>query len=161
MVRDGEIQDLSSTTQRNLVPLSRNSTAADTGTATVETDLMTYTLPADYMGKTGVLHIKASGVISGGVGNKTLTFYFGATAHVLHASANDTGDWSSDIYIHQAGNRASQRLDINHLYGTTVAINDGITDGVNTTGTVIIKFTGLTADGADLVEQRTMLIVGQ
>lgn len=159
LTRDGEIQDDSTSTQRNWYKLFSSSTNNATS-GTGETDLTSYTLPADWMGKTGALHIKASGVISGGNDNKTLTFYFGSTPHVLHPAANDTGDWSADIYIHQAGTRASQRLDIVNIYGTSVLVNDGVSDGESTTGAVTIKFTGQTVNASDSVSQRMMVIEG-
>ena len=160
LIRDGEVQDLGANTRRSDSQLLSSADNNDTGALTTEQTLTSYTLPANWMGKTGTLHIKASGVISGAAGNKTLKFYFGATSHTLHAAANDTGDWSVDIYIKQAGNRASQRLDITTIYGSAVLQTEGVSDVVSTTAPVVIKFTGQTADGGDLISQRMMIITG-
>ena len=159
IIRDGEIEDLSTSTQRNITKLYSSATQVSSS-GTGEDDLMTYTLPADWMGKTGVLHIKASGTITGSNGNKTIKFYFGATAYTLHTAANNTGDWSADIYIYQHTDRATQALDILVYHGSAVLLNDHATGAVTTTSTVAIKLTGECADAGDTITQNTMLIEG-
>lgn len=157
--RDGEVLDdtTSGTTKKLSQALFNDITTAQTSTSTSEVDLMSYTLPANFMGKDGILHIRASGRTTGTTNTRTINFYWGSTAHTIYTGAA-AGIWSADIYIHQLNNRASQRLDITSLYGATSYIADGSTDAEDTTASVTIKFTGQTVDASDEVEQRTMFI---
>ena len=159
ITRDGEISDASSSTAHSTTNLYKSSATKVTA-GTIETDLDSYTLKPRWMGTGGVIHVKASGVITGGTAAKTLTFYFGTKAEVIHASANDSGDWTADIYIVQEGARNAQRLDILAMYGTVILVNNGSSIGIDTKLATVIKFTAQVANVADSVSQRTMLIEG-
>jgi hypothetical protein len=156
--RDGEIANSSPSTKILYNAAYRQVATVDTGASITEVDLMSYTLPANALGANGSIRIKASGRIFGGAGNKTLTFYWGATAHILHPSANNEGFWTADIIIAGQGSRAAQRLDISALYNGDVLIVLGVTDSESSSVDNVIKFTGQTDDAGDTVQQRIMVI---
>ena len=160
LVRDGEIQDSTITTRRKTTQLNRTTTQIGTGAVTTEVDLMSYTLPADYLGKTGVLYIEAMGNITNTAGSvKTIKFKFGSFSKTLQA-ANVSGPWSAKIAIYQHTNRASQKADIVYIQGNTVILNSF--DNPNQTGTspIIAKFTGQTGNASDEALQESMSVIG-
>lgn len=160
IVRDGEILNLSIDTQRSISMLYKSIAALDSS-GTSETDLMSYTLPSDWMGKDGVVHVRASGQLVGSVGTKTLAFKFGSISRTLHiASAATVGPWVADIYIYQNGTRSAQKIDIIYYQNNAVVLTDFSTSSESTTSTLDIKFTGKTSSGDDSLVQELIIIEG-
>lgn len=157
---NGEIYDQTGTVEVASSILYRDATAIDTGSAITEVDLMSCVIPAHFMNKYGLLHIKASGVISGTAGHKTVTFYWGATPHTIHTAANDSGNWSVDIIVAEQDSRTLQRLEIIGIYGSSLLVNTQATDSEDAQKDIKIKFTGQTTDRADTVSQQTMVVIG-
>lgn len=161
VIRDGEIQDGGVTTSRDVAAFASDGVSVGTAAATSETDLMSYTVPADFMGKTGVIHLRASGTITGTNDIKTLKVHFGGSSITLAAHASGvTGDWSLDVYIKEHTNRATQRLDVVYSQDNAVVLVDSASFSVTTTSAVTLKVTGQTANASDEVTQDMMVVEG-
>ena len=156
--RDGEVNDAGTGTQRSMSKLFASTTEVATS-STSETDLITYTLPADWMGKTGVIHLRAMGEITGANGTKTITFYFGTQSRQIY-SANVTGDWVADIWVWQDGTRSSQKILIDAGQGGSTVTTNSTTGSASTTGAVVIKITGQCNNASDSVTQEAVFIEG-
>ena len=124
IIRDGEIQDLGTKTERDMYKLFSSTTEVATS-GTSETDLITYTLQEDWMGKTGVIHLRAMGEITGSAGNKTITFYFGTQSRNIISTSNVTGDWCADVWVWQDGTRAEQKILVHSAQGNATGIVTG------------------------------------
>lgn len=98
------------------------------------------------------------GSIIGSNGDKTLTFYWGSTAHVLHPATNDNGYWNAEIEVLAQDSRTAQRLGIKCEYDTSILTNLETTDGEDSTSAIDIRFTGLLANGSDDIDQRQLII---
>jgi len=121
---------------------------AVTGT-TAETDLNTYTLPANTLGTTGGLRIKVTSVVNDATDNKTVKVFLGAT--VLYTdTATAAADRHIEVQLLNTGTTNSQRsigiLTRGSSSGTTYA-----TAAIDTTAAVIIKTTGTLVNSADTI----------
>jgi hypothetical protein len=162
--RDGEINDAGTGTQRSMSKLFASTTEVSSS-STTQTDLIPYTLPADWMGKTGVLHYKALGTITGTAGTKVIEFHFGTQGRTLLSDSFITttplsGDWIADIWIFQDGTRASQKLIIEFVLDGAIIRSIATTGSANTTGAVDIKITGECGNAADSITQEALFIQG-
>ena len=162
--RDGEINDAGTGTQRSMSKLFASTTEVSSS-STTQTDLISYTLPADWMGKTGVLHYKALGTITGTAGAKTIEFHFGTQVRTLLSDSIITttplsGDWIADIWVFQDGTRASQKLIIEFVLDGAIIRAISTTGSADTTGAVDIKITGQCGNAADSITQETLFIQG-
>jgi hypothetical protein len=82
--------------------LSVNTTEASTGADTNETDLWTYSLPANTLNANGKsVRIRAWGSCAATANNKTIRLYFGATVLriVANAAAINNGTWHVDAVV--------------------------------------------------------------
>jgi hypothetical protein len=162
--RDGEINDVGTGTQRSMSKLFASTTEV-ASSSTTQTDLISYTLPADWMGKTGVLHYKALGTITGTNGTKVIEFNFGTQGRTLLSDSFITttplsGDWIADIWIFQDGTRASQKLIIEFVLNGSIIRAISTTGSADTTGAVDIKITGECGNAADSITQEALFIQG-
>lgn len=127
--------------------LNSDTTPNGTSTSTAETDLTTYAMPGGTLANDGdSVRVTASGTLAATTRNRTVRFYFGATALEAFASAN-----ASNIYwqVHATITRidgTNQRTCISMSMGQSgaaAAIRQTTTDTTETlSGSVTIKTTG-------------------
>jgi hypothetical protein len=134
---------------------SRKLTGASTS-GTGEDNLDSMTIPAATIGVSGGLRITAAGTKAGANGNKTLKFYFGATAVTFHAAANNTNDWRFEAVIFNTATNKQVISWIGHDGATPLQGYD--TAAIDTTAAVTVKITGECADGGDKITSQMFYI---
>lgn len=142
-----------SSSYTNRLDVSTSQTA--TGANTTETNLSTYTLPADTVDTNGHgLIIKASGTTGANANTKTLTFYIGSTTVTNGTTtAPNNLNWEMEAVLFRTGSTAQK--------GYVKWTFDGVADDVDTisdstedfTSTIEYKITGTngTASANDIV----------
>jgi hypothetical protein len=121
-------------------------------------DQLRYTIiPAAMMETTSGFHIFAAGTKSGAGGNKTLKFYFGATAITFHAAANNENPWRFEAYIYNTNNASAQGISWIGYDGNTI-LQGYDTATVDTSAPVTMKITGECTNGADTITQTLWLV---
>lgn len=136
-----------------------NSNSAVTGT-TVETDLSSFSVPANTIGATGTLWVFAIGTIAGTVGTKTLRLKFG-TATLGAAVTRGATFIDTWVFAVQISNTASgaQRIKIFRPTADTAAISiEYTTSAIDTTLAQTLKVTGQLGDAGDTITQTSFEI---
>lgn len=143
--------------QSRKIIASSASTISTSGTG--EDTLHTTTIAAGIMGATSILHIIAAGQKTNGSSNqKTIKFYFGATAITVVNANTDAGDWRLEVFIinTSAGAQVWQSFCLN---ATTITYMNTGSSSIDTTSPVTVKVTGEVGNtGADVISQMTWLI---
>jgi hypothetical protein len=123
-------------------------TAVGTTTSTSETDLQTYTLPANTVSSDGQrLRIKAGGTMAATTRSRTPRIYFGAASTGIGTSLSTDTYWLFEYDILRAGS-ASQIIDIKGLIGANngapaQTYERNVATSVDLTSSQVIKATGL------------------
>lgn len=127
-------------------------TTAGTG----EDDLNTFVIPAATIGIAGGIRVTAAGTKTGANDNKTIKFYFGATAITFHAAANNTNDWKFEATIFNTATN-SQQISWTGWDGAT-PLQGYDTASIDTTADVTIKVTGECANAGDAILQKIFYV---
>jgi hypothetical protein len=129
---------------------AQGAAAANTGTA--ETDLHTFTLPANSLNVDGkALRLTAAGITAANANVKTIRAYLGATSVVVLTGALNGIGWRADVYILRAGG-GGQRF---WVVGTPTSgvINMAQVFGVENLATSLaVKITGQGGASSDITE---------
>jgi hypothetical protein len=133
--------------------LSVNTTEASTGADTNETDLWTYSLPANTLNVNGKgVRVTAWGVNAANVNNKTWKVYFGSTAvYALGPSALNGSSFRVVMEVARTGAAAQIAAAFGGAGGTLTTATAA--PAGDTTGAITIKVTGQngTASASDIV----------
>lgn len=122
--------------------LSVNTTQAGTGADTNETDLWTYTLPANTLTRNGdAVRITAWGSLGADANTKTGRLYFGSTVISTLSTTNNAGIWRFDAVIVRTSATA-QLSDALVSAGTALGTATVTTPSEALSGAVVIKVTG-------------------
>lgn len=121
-------------------------------------DLMSYTLTDDNLGKYEGIRITAFGTKAGANDTKELKFYFGATAVIFHAAANNTNDWRFVAEIANYRDSATQYLSWVGYDGATVLQGFDQPGEDTTGGDIVIKLTGECANIGDAIHQKALIV---
>jgi hypothetical protein len=138
-----------------------STTSAQTGANTTETDLQTYSLPANTLStNTYGVRITAWGTTAANGNDKTLKIYFGATAVVnTGAGSNNAHTWRSVAEVFRTGASAQEAIGValskagGAWNGSMLGQTTSSQPAADTTAAITIKVTGLngTASAGDLV----------
>lgn len=132
-----------------------NSSVSSSGTG--EDDLMSTSLPAGLLKRTGSVRITVAGTKTTGGGNKTVKLHFGTVAMTLNAAANDTNNWFGQVVVTNVASASVQRMMGMGLNGAT-PVTLYTTGTENTANAVTIKCTGECANAGDTITQTMMMI---
>ena len=139
--------------------LTTNVTAAGTGAATAETDLQTYSLPANTLGTAGGVRITAAGTTSGALGARTVRFYFGSATLGTITVTNTGADWAFHAVVVSDAATNAQVILVEDVEGSAFEETDIVrTAALDTTTAVTIKTTGQTADAGDEITSEILLV---
>jgi len=124
---------------------------------TGEDNLFTITIPRYYYKNYRGIRFTTAGTKSGAGGNKTIKFYWGGTAYIVHAAANNANDWR--IYVEILYHGATFREMGGAGWDGSTPLQ-GYEDGVinMSAADTILKFTGECADAGDAIQQNQVLI---
>lgn len=124
--------------------LHANTTQAGTIADTNETDLWSYSMPANTLNANGkAVRVTAWGVFGATANNKTLRLYFGGTAIVSQgAGAFNALGWVMTGVIVRTGAAAQITGAIAEVSTQAVMANGNIAPAADTTAAIIIKVTG-------------------
>jgi hypothetical protein len=123
--------------------LAANVTPVSNGT-TVETDLMTYDLPADTLSANGMaIDVLAFGTSANNANVKTVKVYFGATVVLSFTVADTATPWRVRMHVMRTG----------------AATQVATADATGTTGTGVLG--GGAAPAEDLTTDTTIKVTGQ
>jgi hypothetical protein len=126
--------------------LSVNTTQAGTGADTNETDLWTYSLPANTLNVDGkTLRVTVSGDNAANANAKTVKFYFGSTAvFISNAATTNPASWSATYVITRTGASAQLLVRVLSIYGAGAVVANPVTStpAEATTGAITLKVTG-------------------
>lgn len=135
--------------------IAASTTSAATVADTAETDLWSYTLPANTLNANGqALRIRVFGLTAANGNTKTVKLYFGALAYTVNAatSAPNGVQWFSEAVIIRTGASAQ----IRNKWGVVGAVPENTTVSTSlasdTTAAITIKITGQngTASAGDI-----------
>lgn len=135
--------------------LARSSSTVSTS-GTGEDNLKSATVTANSMGLSNGIKVTAWGGNVGANGNKTVKFYFGATAFTVIPADNNQDSWRVEITLYNTSATA-QRGWATAWRGTTEVYSSYITAAIDTTADVTVKLTGECANASDTVSQYSML----
>lgn len=117
-----------------------------------EDQLHAFILSGSQMPADGGIVIETFGTKTGGAGNKTIKFYFGATAVTVHPAANDEEDWHLRVKV------VNFNAGIQRLWWTLTeasSVQAGYEElAIDTTASVTVKTTGECADAADNISAK-------
>lgn len=122
-----------------------NTTLAGTAADTNETDLWSYTLPANTLSANGkALRITASGSCAANGNTKTVRFYFGASSiTVNNATAAPNGvDWFAEVLVIRTGAGAQRATGTRFVSTVTQSAFSTLAPTENETANIVIKVTG-------------------
>lgn len=135
--------------------LTTNTTQAGTIADTNETDLWTYTLPANSLNANGKsVRIRVVGSTAANGNTKTVRLYFGGTVIrtiVNGASNNET--WGADALVVRTGAATEFATTHSIVAGTPTIVITAAGPSADTTAAIVIKVTGQngTASANDIV----------
>ena len=117
--------------------------ASNAGVA--ETDLITYTLPANTLAVNGQrIHIRVIGTSAATANNKTFTLYFGGVAiATVGPTALNNEPWSYDAVVARTGASAQIAFSFFQRNGTPLSFS--ATPAANLATDLIVKVTGTSA----------------
>lgn len=136
---------------------SSNVTSVGTGAATVETDLMTHTLPT--LANGDKVDVFAEGLVTGAANTKTIRIKVGGTTiGTITCAAGTTGDYFFHLQLVKDG--ATLRYTVTQSPDTlgTAGLIFGANAGIDLSG-AIIKTTGTTPNAADEITTEAMTIM--
>lgn len=127
--------------------LTASTTQVGTGADTNETDLWTYSLPANTLSANGKgVRVTVFGSCASNTNAKTIKTYFGSTVVVSNATSNaSTVIWQAEAVILRTGASAQLSEGWTLAGGTNSLNNNGLaltTPAETTTGAIVIKVTG-------------------
>lgn len=126
--------------------LTVNTTSAGTGADTNETDLWTYSLPANTLVTTGkTLRITVFGTTAANANAKTVKVYFGSTNFAIMSGGTTSGaGWSGTFLVTRTGASAQNFVRVIGLYGAGVTVDNPslLTVTETETSAIVIKVTG-------------------
>jgi hypothetical protein len=138
--------------------LTVSTTTAQTGANTTETDLWTYSLPANTLSADGYgVRITGSLSFAANVNNKTWRLYFGSTVVATNALGANGGSTRIGAEVFRTG--ASAELGMGYTLQSTSLNTLHSTPAEATTGAITIKITGQngTANAGDIVFRGAMV----
>lgn len=150
------------TTGYGEINLERQDTDDHSTSGTGEDTMASSSVPANFMGTTGGIKVRAVGTKTGGNGNKTIKFYFGSTSITVHPANNNAHDWQFEADIFNTALNA-QRIRWQFIDGDRDVMSHyaGYETGTeDTSAAVTIKMTGECAHASDTITQ-TMWIWGR
>lgn len=120
---------------------------------TGEDDLKTATLLQYVHNSFAGFRLYAAGQKTGGNGNKTIKWHWGANEITFNVAANDTNEWQLKVTALFVDND-SLRVMLRGWNGTTLVQEYSLINGNDLdAGDIITKLTGECADGADVITQ--------
>jgi hypothetical protein len=123
--------------------LSVNTTEASTGADTNETDLWTYSLPANTLNANGKsVRITAWGTTAANTNNKTFQLYFGATGLRSMSTTGSANGWHYTATVTRTGASAQLSVGVGLVGGGGIQNPLISTPAADTTGAITIKVTG-------------------
>jgi len=123
--------------------LTSTTSAANVGTG--ETDLLTYTLPANSLSTDGMgVRVTAWGLLGANTNSKTLRIYFGGTSLVSVSTAANGTAWTSRGVVLRSG-AATQVAQGEALQGVAIIARTNTTPAETLSGAVVIRITGQSA----------------
>ena len=129
-----------------------NSNGSVTGTL-AETDLKSFTIPANTIGPNGGLHVVACGTITGVASNKSIRFKFGGSTVLGLFEGAVNSDWFIDAWCFNAGAGAQRWFVSSNTVNLLTSTFDYQTTAVDTTSPVILKITGQVNNVADAITE--------
>jgi hypothetical protein len=139
--------------------LSAQCNGAANGT-TVETDLNTFSLPANVF-NTGTKMLRVTGkfIIAANANTKTLKFYFGASSVTLRAAADNNLVWKVEVIVIKTGSSTQDvEAEIRTTAGTPVVLLTATAVTATDTAAITVKFTGQSsAASSDIIESYFIL----
>lgn len=119
-----------------------NVTQAGTAGDTAETDLWTYSLPANTLSANGKgVRVRAWGTVGANGNTKSIRPYFGGTSLRLLSTTSNAGAWVCEWEIYRTGASAQKGVVVNAITGTALGIS-AVSPAADTTAAIIIKLTG-------------------
>ncbi|MBS9476248.1 right-handed parallel beta-helix repeat-containing protein [Ancylobacter radicis] len=125
---------------------------AATTSATSETAIKSYSVPASSMRERGGIRVTAGGSITGSAGNKYARLQFGGFAGFMTvaATSGQAGNWHIEALIINRGYN-SQIVSGRAFFGNAVVDNQRATKTINTSSAALVQVTGQVANAADAV----------
>jgi hypothetical protein len=133
--------------------LTISTTQAATGANTTETDLWTYSLPANTLSANNYgVRITAWGSPAANANNKIVRLYFGGTVVTSGSSTSGSNGWRMVAEVLRTG-AATQVALGQTLQSSAAAATAPVTPAEDTTGAITVKMTGQngTANAGDIV----------
>lgn len=136
-----------------------NSDTSHTGDTT-ETTLKSYSIPANTIGATGGIYVRASGTASGAGGTKTVHIYFGSASNVTLSVASGSQDWAVEMWVFNTSTSA-QRVGTWAYYtasgggAPTISTAPYLSRTEDTTANTTVKITGTLASSGDTITAKT------
>lgn len=123
-------------------PVKVNTTAVGTPASTVETDLITVTLPARTLNFNGqALRVRTWGTVVTDANLKTVRLYFGTAVLLVTPTIGANGDWYLEALVVRIGDAAQDAIAWGSFNAVLVA-PDFTTPNQSLTAAVIVKVTG-------------------
>ncbi len=123
-----------------------NTTQVGTGANTTETDLWSYSLPANTLNADGrTLRVTVSGDNAANANAKTVRFYFGATSvFISNAATTNPASWAATYLITRTGASAQLLLRAVSIYGAGAVVANPVTStpAEVSSGAIVMKITG-------------------
>jgi len=159
----GTSDPTSATTYTSGVISVNTTQAANSGTS--ETDLMSYTIPANVLDHDGAgIRVTAWGVTAATANNKTIKVYFDGTAALsTGASTLNNYGWTATFLAFRTGVGAQDlwteiRAGAITAITTTLSASGVATDAADETAAIIVKVTGQSATASNDIIQHGMIV---
>lgn len=133
-----------SSSQSDVLEFLDANTSGASNTATVETDLFTYTITGGTIDTDEqLIHVRTSGTMSSGTAtNKRIRFYFAGVQVLDTGSLTDTGDsWTIDVWIIRVSNN-SATVSVTFIDPVNITKTSVTTQAPNFSNNIIVKVTG-------------------
>jgi hypothetical protein len=148
-----------SLTTAGIVTSLFTSTTAASNVSTTETDLITYSLPANTLSANGQkVRITTWGTIAANANSKTVKLYFGSTAVVTRTSTLNNGSWVVTGLVARTG--ATTQIEVgSNVFSADLALIPSTASPAETlSGAVTIKVTGTSATASSDVTALGMYV---
>jgi hypothetical protein len=133
--------------------LTNSTTTASTGANTTETDLWTYSMPANTLVADGkAVRIAVYGSTAANANVKTVRLYFGSTLlRTVFSAASNNETWYATAVVLRSGASAEVAVTYNIISGTVASTNTAPNEA--TASPIVIRVTGQngTATAGDIV----------
>lgn len=138
-----------SRTSQNSVDVKNVNTTAASNVSTSETDLISYTLPANSLSSNGKgVRITAWGTVAANGNTKKIKLYFGSSLFDTGTTTWTGTSWFFRLLIIRTGS-STQEMIAHILAGTTDTNVTHATPSEDTTGDIVIKTTGESGTSSD------------